>query len=149
MSCNGGLSVFLYFISKSSLSPTCQALLSDRSLNNVFGLEGKTYFFYLFLTILIEAPIYFAFLRKTLPLSRLVLWFVALNLLTHPLVGGLFPQFFALAGWSKAEGLLFSEVFAPTAEALALWGLAGVPYKRAFAAAWAANLFSWGVGGFI
>lgn len=150
--CNFPHSLLIYFFSPGSLSDSCRQYLADTSLNGVFGIPASTYALLFLLTMLMEAPFYAFFLRGT-QVSRTKAFFLmallCINLCTHPLAVLGFPQFFALAEWPKVWAILAAEVFAPVIEALILFALLQVPAKKSFLAAFAANFFSWQLGGLL
>jgi len=140
--------LFLYWFFPRALTATCQAYFADTSLNGIFGVPAGTYFPLFLLTNCLELPFYFYTFRGQAlahKLGRLLL----LNLATHPLVALGFPQFFALAGYPRAWALFSSELFAPALEAGLLVGLWRVPLRHAALTAFAANLFSWEIGGLL
>ncbi|MEZ4750910.1 MAG: hypothetical protein R3B54_09900 [Bdellovibrionota bacterium] len=148
--CNLPHSLLLYFFSSSSVPPECREYLNANSLDGVFGVTGGTYFVFFLLTTALEAPVYWYFLKGEIrPTSRLVAVVICLNLCTHPLAILGFPQFFALAGFTKLTALLFTELFALLVEGLVLWKVLQISPKASFAASFTANLFSWELGGLI
>lgn len=146
MNCYAPPAVLGYLTHGPWVTPACREFLSDKTLNGVFGLTGKEYAFAFVLTVLIEAPFYFVALKGRLKLDQILVYAIALNLATHPLVLIGLPQFFALAEFPKVTPILLGEIFAPAFEGLMLWRLAGLSWQRAFGFAILANLISWTAG---
>lgn len=148
--CNLPHSLLLYLFSTKNVPPECLRYLTTSSLDGVYGVSATTYVLFFLLTVALEAPIYWYFLRDRItPASRWVAALFCINLCTHPLAILGFPQFFALAGDTKLTALVATEVFAPVVEGLVLWKLLNIPPRVAFVASVAANLFSWEMGGLI
>lgn len=135
-----------YFFSWTSQE--CTRLLSDRSLNGIYGVTLTSYLLLFALTCLLEGPFYFRTMG-TQPLKRKLCGVLTLNLCTHPLVVLGFPQFFALNGYPRWASLLSSEIFAGSVEAAILSVLFSLPMRVSAAWAIATNLFSWWVGGLL
>jgi len=148
MNCFAAPSVIKYLLHSAWVSETCRNLLSDRSLNGVFGVSAGAYAYVFLLTLAFELPIYYFSLKKQLSPLRLLLAVLFLNLATHPLVVLGIPQFVALAEQPKLLAIVIGEIFAPIAEGLFLWSLLSISWKRAIIVAFAANFFSWSVGHF-
>jgi len=129
--------------------------LCASELNEALGPLNATaaeYLKALALTLVLEWPVYFLFLKNRWKIPRISWVVLVINLLTHPAVWFFWP-------WVLESGFLhgrvsfggyvaIAEIFAPTIEALALWKMK-VPLQRAILAAICANLFSWGVGAWI
>jgi len=98
-----------------------------------------------FLTVAIEAPIVWLFLRRQEPdLLRLGLLIVFANLVTHPAVWFIWTQVFLVG---TASYTLAAETWAVVAEAVFYWAtIKGLSVRRAIAVAVAANATSFLVG---
>jgi hypothetical protein len=106
------------------------------------------YFKALFLTLILEAPFY----RWCLEGKSVQAFFAALilcNLATHPMVFYGFPSLAATLGIPTYFNLLMSEIFAPVVEATLLCFAWGVRPWKASLTMFAANLFSWWMGGLL
>ncbi|MCB0406398.1 MAG: hypothetical protein KDD51_16570 [Bdellovibrionales bacterium] len=148
--CNLPHSLILYLFSANNVPHECHEYLASTSLDGVYGVTGKTYFVFFLLTATLEAPVYWYFVKDSLrTVSKFTAVVLVLNLCTHPLAILGFPQFFALAGFTKLAALWATELFAPTVEGLVLWQVLDLPPKTSFLAALAANLFSWELGGLL
>ncbi len=148
VSCQLPPAIFSYLLHPGWLNRECFKFLDDKSLNGVYGVTASSYLMIFSLTCLLEGPFYAWTLRRW-SWPKIIWSVVILNLSTHPLVAMGFPQFFALAGFSKGTCYAFSELFAPTVECLILGVLFQVPWKKALGTAFAANLFSWWAGGLL
>lgn len=96
---------------------------------------------YLSLTLLLEAPWFFAGFRDRSTRQRWVVWITA-NAYSYPLVFFVFPRL----GWPEWQWALAAEAWAPLCELLvAAFLLSGLTRREATAII-LANLFSWGVG---
>jgi hypothetical protein len=101
------------------------------------------YGIYFGLTLLLEAPVYYAFFRRLAPeRSGFVATLVTVNLATHPLVLLGFPAFGYHAGVSFGTTVACAELFAVAVEAVLLQVVFKWPGRSALAAAVCANLFS-------
>jgi len=97
------------------------------------------------LTVAIEAPIVWLFLRRQEPdLLRLGLLIVFANLVTHPAVWFIWTQLFLVG---TASYTLASETWAVVAEAVFYWAtIKGLSVRRAAVTALVANVASFLVG---
>jgi hypothetical protein len=143
-SCITPLAIAQYFSLSSELPARCLTVLGQTCYIPAIS---PTKYALLFLgTVLFEIPIYFAFLRKKVPIGSLVLWTLILNLATHPAVSFLIPRICAATESRLVDYVLWAEIFAPVVEALLLWKIARVNLGRAAVAALIANLLSWWAG---
>ena len=129
------------------LSVDCQLILEGAVEVNTFSLFSYLGLF--FLTCVIEGPIYWLGTRRQLPLTRILFLIFFVNLLTHPLVTWVFPLLAIQIHASYGSYVIFSEIFAPLIEALALHFQFRLSWKRSFLVSIAANLGSWWLGPFI
>lgn|GEM_PF-2347534 len=146
INCSAPLSLIQHFLG----SPVCASELGETL--GPLNATAREYFKALVLTLALEWPVYFLFLRKYWKGSRLTLAVVVINLLTHPAVWFFWPWVLS-SGFFQGQVsfgayVAIAETFAPTVEALALWKM-GIPFRRAVWAAICANLCSWGVGAWI
>jgi hypothetical protein len=138
MNCTGPMGLF---------SATCEELLRTPIQDRAYPAEQWGFAF--FLTIALEAPIYWLGLRTKLSLRRIAAVILILNLLTHPAVWYLWPRWAFRAGWDFRTYALACEIFAPALEAFTLILGFKIPPGRAVVTSILANLCSWWIGAWI
>ena len=133
------LSIFSYFASE-----VCGDVYGKVSV--VYTLSAAQYLQLFLLTVLLEGPIYWLILRKSLSTRKIIAAIFIVNLATHPLVCFAFPRIGQHLHWSEGCTEILSEIFAPVVESSILLFVFKVKPKKAFLAGFAANLFSWLIG---
>lgn len=141
MTCVGPVDLILYLVK----SGHCTEFLSQTFLAQGFP-AWKDYLGAFGLTLLLETPLYFLFLKKAIPARRTLLASLVVNLLTHPAVWFFWPRILADSSFTIGNTIWICEIFALTVEMLVLRYAFRIPFKRAFYASFTANLFSWWIG---
>ncbi len=149
MSCYNPITLLQYGMNSDSIEFTCRYVLSQKVLETPPNFLD--YPLYLLLTVLLELPVYFFFLKPraiSIPkfFKHVVKHVAALNLCTHPLVDFVFPVIAVKMGFSHAIYLSTAETFAVIVEAFYLNTILRQRPVVSFLVALSANLFSWGIG---
>lgn len=141
--CLSPVQLALSYINPDAMGEACELILTVEASPQSLRLN---YYVTLFaLTCLLETPIYF-YLLKQLRLKRLLIAVLILNFATHPIVIWILRDYFSDLGFTTRTYLLSAETIAIVTEALLLFLIFKIPYKRAWFAAITANLFSWWFG---
>ncbi|MGE3760136.1 MAG: hypothetical protein AB7H97_20390 [Pseudobdellovibrionaceae bacterium] len=134
--------LLLYFLSPDKISTRCHLILSWAAEYYPFT---WSYFIYLGMTLVLEAPAYWYFLRP----KKWWTPFFAGNFFTHPIVNFFFPWMAMKLEWSHAADVGTSEIFAWLGEAIIISVFLKGNFRRGLLVSFIANLISWRLGSWI
>ena len=140
MSCVDPIQVLSSFLTVTPCTEELQEAMLPFSLSTIEYAKMLT------ATLLLELPFYHWFLRSKKSFRESAKADLVLNLATHPLVIFVIPLLVVSQHGNFRSFIIIAELFAPLVETVLLHLIWKIPMKRAFAAAFIANLASWWIG---